>query len=106
MSWPHPRRSPQSVGGAREKPPPPPGTPLAIDAGGLFLRELEVHASWSAGPDDMRAAHELLWDGRVDVAPLLTHRFELADTGAALAAQRNGEAIKAVVVPGLDGAAA
>ena len=63
------------------------------------MRELEVTASWSAGPADMRAAHALLARGAVRPLEIVTHRFPLAQTGAALAAQRSGEALKAVVLP-------
>jgi L-iditol 2-dehydrogenase len=79
--------------------PPPPGNPLAIDGNAVFMRELDVTASWSAGPADMRAAFALLASGRVDPLEIVTHRFPLAETGAALAAQRSGETYKAVVVP-------
>jgi L-iditol 2-dehydrogenase len=79
--------------------PTPPGEPLAVDGWAVFARELTVTASWSAGPADMRAALALLHRGAVRVDELITHRFGLEDTGAALAAQRSGEALKAVVIP-------
>jgi L-iditol 2-dehydrogenase len=76
-----------------------PGTPVGVDSEGLFLRELTVCSSWSAGPADMRAAYDLLASGRVDPRPLVTHRVGLEQTGEALNLQRRGEAIKAVVLP-------
>ncbi len=79
--------------------PPEPGEPLGIDGWTVFERELRVTASWSAGPRDMRAALALLRRGAVRVDELITHRFALEETGAALAAQRDGTALKAVVVP-------
>jgi L-iditol 2-dehydrogenase len=78
---------------------PEPGAPLAIDAAEVFRRELTVTSSWSAGAGDMRAALGLLRAGAVPVADLVTHRFALEATGAALAAQRGGSALKAVVLP-------
>ena len=48
----------------------------------------------------MRAALELIAGGRVDPAPLVTHRVPLAQTADALALQRSGTAIKALVLPG------
>lgn len=101
--------SPAAVAGAAESlgaggtlclySPAPPGTPLGVEPGAIFERELTVTASWSAGPRDMRAALALLHDGAVCAGELITHRFPLERTGAALAAQRSGEALKAVVVP-------
>jgi L-iditol 2-dehydrogenase len=79
--------------------PPAPGSPLAIDGNAVFMRELDVTASWSAGPADMRAALALLARGAVKPMEIVTHRFPLEGTGAALAAQRSGEALKAVVLP-------
>lgn len=76
-----------------------PGTPLGIDTEQLFLRELTVLSSWSAGPADMRAAYELIAGGRIDVLALVTHRLPLAETGRALGLQRRGEALKAIVEP-------
>jgi len=79
--------------------PPEPGAPIAVDGAEIFLRELTVTSSWSAGAGDMRAALALLQAGAVPWEELITHRFSLAETGAALAAQRDGSALKAVVLP-------
>jgi L-iditol 2-dehydrogenase len=79
--------------------PPAPGSALGVDGNAVFMRELDVCASWSAGPADMRAAFGLLERGAVRPLELITHRFGLEGTGAALAAQRSGEALKAVVLP-------
>ncbi|MFP5361127.1 MAG: zinc-dependent alcohol dehydrogenase [Thermoleophilia bacterium] len=76
-----------------------PGASLGLDAEQLFLREITVLTSWSAGPVDMRRAFELIASGRIDPLALVTHRVGLQETALALALQRRGEAIKAVVVP-------
>ncbi len=79
--------------------PPAPGSPPPIDGTDLFLRELTVTASYSAGPADMRAALELIASGRIDPLPFVSHRLPLEQTGHALELQRRGEALKAVVLP-------
>ena len=76
-----------------------PGAPLGVDGEQLFLRELTVCSSWSAGPRDMRAAYELIAGGRIDPTRLVTHTVCLDDTARALDLQRRGEAIKVVVIP-------
>jgi L-iditol 2-dehydrogenase len=76
-----------------------PGEPLPVGGWDVFSRELHITSSWSAGPADMRAALALLRAGAVRVDELITARFGLAGTGAALAAQRSGAALKAVVCP-------
>jgi len=79
--------------------PPAPDAPPVIDGSGLFLRELTVTASYSAGPRDMQAALELIASGRIDPLPLVSHRLPLSETAQALSLHRRGEALKAVVVP-------
>ena len=75
------------------------GAPLGVDGEQLFLRELTVCSSWSAGPRDMRAAYDLIAAGAIDPTRLVTHRLGLDETARALDLQRRGEAIKVVVVP-------
>lgn len=79
--------------------PPAPGTALDLDSERLFMREIAVCASYSAGPADMRAAFELIASGRIDPLALVTHRLALEQTGQALDLQRRGAALKAVVQP-------
>ncbi len=75
------------------------GAPLGVDGEQLFERELTVCSSWSAGPDDMRAAYDLIAAGAIDPLALVTHRLALDETARALDLQRRGEAIKVVVLP-------
>ena len=79
--------------------PPSPGEALGLDGHALYIGEIDVCASYSAGPDDMRAALSLVASGRVDPLPLVTHRLGLDETGRALELARSGEAIKALVLP-------
>ena len=79
--------------------PPDPGQALGLDGHALSVGEVDVCASYSAGPRDMRAALELIATGRVDPAPLVTHRLPLERTGDALELARRGEAVKALVLP-------
>jgi L-iditol 2-dehydrogenase len=79
--------------------PPAPGRTLDLDGLSLYRREVDVVASYSAGPADMRAAYALLACGRVDPAPWITHRLGLDETGRALELARSGTAVKALVLP-------
>lgn len=79
--------------------PPAPDAPPALDETDVFLRELTVTASYSAGPRDMRAALGLIGDGLLDPGSLITHRLPLEETAHALELQRAGEALKVVIVP-------
>jgi L-iditol 2-dehydrogenase len=79
--------------------PPNPGGPPALDETDLFMRELTVTASYSAGPRDMRAALEMISDGLLDPNAMITHRVPLDETARALQLQRSGAALKVVVIP-------
>jgi len=80
--------------------PPDPGQALALDGHALYVGEVDVCASYSAGPGDMRRALQLIATRRVDPAGLVTHRLPLERTGEALDLARRGEAVKALVFPG------
>ena len=79
--------------------PPDPGQALDLDGHQLYVGEVDVCASYSAGPRDMRVALDLIATGRVDPRSLITHRLPLAETGRALELARTGEAVKALVLP-------
>jgi L-iditol 2-dehydrogenase len=79
--------------------PPAPDAPPAFDGNALFLRELTVTASYSAGPADMRAALDLIAGGQIDPMPFVSHRLPLEETGRGLDLQRNGEGLKVVIEP-------
>ena len=79
--------------------PPDPGQALGLDGHALYVGEVDVCASYSAGPRDMRAALRLIATGRVDPLPLVTHRLPLDRTGEALELARSGAAVKALVLP-------
>ena len=68
---------------------------FAVDE--LFFKEIEIQASYSAGPKDTRAALQLIADGAIATERMITHRFPLEQTGAALAAARSREGIKVIV---------
>jgi L-iditol 2-dehydrogenase len=77
--------------------PPRPGVPVPIDLGSAWFREVRIESTYSAGPADTRAALQLLQDGVIDPALVVTHRIPLADVDRALALARSRETIKVVV---------
>jgi L-iditol 2-dehydrogenase len=74
-----------------------PGQRRAFGVDDVFFRELEIQASYSAGPRDTREALALIASGAVAPERLVTHRFPLAETGAALAAARSRAGVKVIV---------
>ncbi len=79
--------------------PPRPGTPVPLDLGAVFFREVTLQSTYSAGPLDTRDALALLVAGAVDVDAVITHRLPLERVGEAFDLARSGTATKVVVEP-------
>jgi threonine dehydrogenase-like Zn-dependent dehydrogenase len=80
--------------------------PQTVDARLCMRQELSLHWVWSYGLWDgvpeYRVALDLLSSGRIDAAPLITHRFPLTRIGEGFAAaddKRASGAIKVLVLP-------
>jgi L-iditol 2-dehydrogenase len=74
-----------------------PGEQRAFPVDVVFFGELDVQASYSAGPRDTREALALIAAGAVTPARLVTHAFPLAETASALATARRREGVKVIV---------
>lgn len=83
------------------------GIPKGVDWTPIWLNEIDIMGSWLYGMESYRGerirtfqlALNLMAQGKVDLAPLATHKFQLADYKRALAAVTNkgkSEVIKAV----------
>jgi L-iditol 2-dehydrogenase len=79
--------------------PPRPGTPVPLDLGAAFFREVTIQSTYSAGPLDTRDALALLAAGAIDAAPIVSHRLPLAEVEEAFRLARSGTAVKVVVEP-------
>jgi 6-hydroxycyclohex-1-ene-1-carbonyl-CoA dehydrogenase len=72
---------------------------MALNAGRVMFRELEIVGSLGCRPVDYPRVIELVRQGRIRLEPLVTHRFALEDICDAFDTLRSGEAIRAVVTP-------
>ena len=77
------------------------GTPTEMDLASVCVDEKDVLGSYSADFTLQREVARLVFSRRLDVRPLLTHRFPLAETAAAinLAARPAAHALKVMVCP-------
>jgi len=60
-----------------------PGRGLTLDVNRLYFRDIRLVTSYSAGPDDTRAALAMLEAGAVPVGEIVTHRFPIERTAEA-----------------------
>ncbi len=73
---------------------------VALSAGRIMYREMEIRGSLGCRPVDYPRVIELVRSGRIQVEPLVTARFPLADINAGLDTLRQGRGIRSVVVMG------
>ncbi len=71
---------------------------VALNAGRIMYREMEIRGSLGCRPVDYPRVLELARTGRIEVTSLVTARFPLADINAGLDTLRAGRGIRSVVV--------
>jgi len=71
---------------------------VALNAGRVMYREMEIRGSLGCRPVDYPRVIELARTGRIAVASLVTARFPLAEINAGLDTLRAGRGIRSVVV--------
>jgi 6-hydroxycyclohex-1-ene-1-carbonyl-CoA dehydrogenase len=71
---------------------------VALNAGRIMYREMEIRGSLGCRPVDYPRVIELARSGRIEVASLVTARFPLEDSNAGLDTLRAGRGIRSVVV--------
>jgi L-iditol 2-dehydrogenase len=76
-----------------------PGTRIGLDTRRVHYEELRLLGVFHHTPALIRRAVGLLVEGRLDPAPLVTHRMGIADVPAALGLMSRGEALKVVITP-------
>jgi L-iditol 2-dehydrogenase len=80
--------------------PSPPEATLPVSPYRLLFSEITLTGSYSCSPVETRQALKLIQGGRINVAELITHRFDLAGVGQAIRlAAEAGESLKIVITP-------
>jgi L-iditol 2-dehydrogenase len=76
-----------------------PDPDVCLDWNQLYYREINVVSSYSASPNDLREALELLAKGSVRVKQMTDHTFPLEKFAEALAAIESRAILKAIIIP-------
>ena len=77
-----------------------PGEALPMPVWDLWRDCVSIVQSYAGPPGDMRAAIDLIAEGRVDVGSLVTHRLGLAETGMGFGLMVDArDSLKVVIEP-------
>lgn len=72
---------------------------VSFSAAKIMYREMEIVGSLGCRPVDYPKIIELVRIGKIQVTPLVTHRYQLEKIGEAFDLLRRGEGIRAVAIP-------
>lgn len=83
------------------------GSDVPVDLGRVCVDEQRILGSYSADVQQQRTVARRVFGRQVDVRPLISHRFPLAEAAdaIALAASPSGDMLKLLVEPQADGSA-
>ena len=76
---------------------------ITIDMGVVMSKELQLKGSFRYGPGDYPLAIQLVSEGKIDLKPLVSHRYKFEDAATAFQTARNGKSedgkglIKAII---------
>jgi threonine dehydrogenase-like Zn-dependent dehydrogenase len=76
----------------------PPGVAAPVEPYVVYRKELTIRGAF-VNPHTFGRALDLLAQRRIQVAPLISHRFALADVAEAVTTVKRHQAIKALVLP-------
>jgi Zn-dependent alcohol dehydrogenase len=63
-----------------------------------MFREIEIKGSLGCRPVDYPKIIEMVRTGKIQLAPVVTHRFRLEDINDAFELMRKGESLRSIVV--------
>jgi len=71
---------------------------VAINAGRLMFREIEIKGSLGCRPVDYPKIIEMVRTGKIQLKPVVTHKFKLEEIDQAFDLMRKGESLRSIVV--------
>ncbi|MFQ5591710.1 MAG: zinc-binding dehydrogenase, partial [Phycisphaerae bacterium] len=72
---------------------------MAVVAGKIMFKELEIVGSLGCRPVDYMPLIRMVEQGKIDLKRLVTHRFALAEIGKAFEVMKEGMSLRSIVVP-------
>ncbi len=71
---------------------------VPMNAGRLMFREIEIKGSLGCRPVDYPNIIEMVKTGKIQLEPVVTHKFKLEDIDKAFDLMRKGESLRAIIV--------
>ena len=71
---------------------------VSINAGRLMFREIEIKGSLGCRPVDYPKIIEMVKTGKIQLEPVVTHKFKLEEIEQAFNLMRKGEALRSIIV--------
>jgi Zn-dependent alcohol dehydrogenase len=71
---------------------------VPINAGRLMFREIEIKGSLGCRPVDYPKIIEMVRTGKIQLVPVVTHKFKLEEIEQAFELMRKGESLRSIVV--------
>lgn len=71
---------------------------VAVNAGRLMFREIEIKGSLGCRPVDYPKIIEMVRTGKIQLEPVVTHKFKLEEINDAFDVMRKGEALRSIIV--------
>ena len=71
---------------------------VPVNAGRLMFREIEIKGSLGCRPVDYPKIIEMVRTGKIQLGPVVTHRFKLEEINDAFELLRKGEALRSIIV--------
>lgn len=72
---------------------------VPLNAARLMFREIEIKGSLGCRPVDYPKIIEMARTGKIQLKPVVTHKFKLEQINEALELLRKGEALRSIVIP-------
>jgi len=72
---------------------------VPMNAGRLMFREIEIKGSLGCRPVDYPNIIEMVKTGKIQLEPVVTHKFKLEDIDKAFDLMRKGESLRSIVIP-------
>jgi threonine dehydrogenase-like Zn-dependent dehydrogenase len=69
-----------------------------VNAGRLMFREIEIKGSLGCRPVDYPKIIEMVRTGKIQLDPVVTHRFKLDEINDAFEVMRKGESLRSIIV--------